>query len=47
MGEPEMSEDVIKTLRAEGNIKPYKEFIADGDIELKLTPNCVYLVEVK
>ena len=47
MGKPEMDADVIKALREEGNIKPIKEFIADGDIELKLTANCVYLVEIK
>ena len=46
MGEPEMNAEVIKTLRAEGNIKPVKEFIANGDIELQLTANCVYLVEL-
>lgn len=47
MGEPEMDEETIKALRAEGNIKPIKEFTADGDIELNLTANCVYLIEVK
>jgi len=47
MGEPEMDAETIKILRAEGNIKPIKEFTADGDIELNLTANCVYLIEVK
>jgi len=42
-----MDAETIKILRAEGNIKPIKEFTADGDIELNLTANCVYLIEVK
>ena len=47
MGEPEMDDETIKILRAEGNMKPVKEFVADGDITLDFTANCVYLIEVK
>ena len=47
MGEPEMDEETINALRVEGNIKPIKEFKVEGDIELKLTANCVYLIEVE
>jgi cell division GTPase FtsZ len=47
-GEPEIGENEIKVLKEEGNMKPIEEFIAsDSDkINLKLTPNCVYLVEI-
>ena len=37
----------IKTLRDEGNIKPVAQFAGTEKIKLKLTPNAVYLVEVK
>ena len=48
MGEPKLGEPEIKALREEGNIKPIAEFVASGTdkINLKLTPNSVYLVEV-
>lgn len=39
-----LSEENIKILREEGNIKPYKTLTSDDKISLKLTPNCVYLI---
>ena len=47
MGMPEIGEKEIKILREEGKIKPIAEFDANNEIELKLTANCVYFVEVK
>lgn len=44
---PDMDEEMIKLLRKEGNIKPYKEFILDTDVTLQLSANCVYLVEIR
>ena len=40
-------EKEIKLLREEGNIKPVAEFDAKEKIDLRLTANCVYLVDVK
>ena len=48
MGEPEMTSDVIKTLRTESTLKPFAEFVAEeNEIRIELTANCVYLVEVE
>lgn len=47
MGLAEIGEKEIALLREEGNIKPVAEFDAKEKISLKLTSNCVYLVEVK
>jgi len=47
MGVSEIGEKEIKLLREEGNIKPVAEFDVKEKISLKLTANCVYLVEVK
>ncbi len=47
MGMPEIGENEIKVLREEGKIKPIAEFNANNEVQLKLTANCVYLVEVK
>ena len=47
MGIAEIGEKEIELLREEGNLKPVAEFDANEKISLKLTANCVYLVEVK
>ena len=47
LGEPEMDEKTIKILKEEGTLKPVKKFAGKNDIELNLTANCVYLVEIK
>ena len=47
MGMPEMTAELVKTLKAEGNIKPLCEFTVDDNIRLKFTANCVYLVEIQ
>ena len=46
MGKPQMTDELVKVLKAEGNVKPLCEFTAEDNIELKLTANCVYLVEI-
>ena len=46
-GATDLSREDIKELREEGRIKPVAEFDAKEKISLKLTANCVYLVEVK
>lgn len=43
----DLTKEQIKFLREEGNLKPVAEFDAKEKINLKLTSNCVYLVEVK
>ena len=45
-GITELSDADINELRAEGNIKPIKEYIASDKIELNLTANSVYLVTI-
>ena len=40
----ELSEENIKILREEGNMKPFAKLTSKDKITLKLTPNCVYLV---
>ena len=45
-GITELSDADINELRAEGNIKPIKEYIAADKIELNLTANSVYLVTI-
>ncbi len=49
MGEPDtLSEEQIKILKEEGNLKPIKEFILQKNcIELDLTANCIYLITVE
>ena len=42
-----MDEKTIKILKEEGTLKPVKKFAGKNDIELNLTANCVYLVEIK
>lgn len=46
LGITEMTDEYIKILREEGNIKPISEFVYSDDskISLKLTSNAVYLV---
>ena len=47
LGEPEMTGDMIKLLREESKLKPISEFVAKtNSVELNLTANCVYLVEI-
>lgn len=49
MGKPEkLSEEQIKLLREEGNLKPVSQFVAckSDKISLRLTANSTYLVEV-
>ena len=46
MGKPEMTDEIIKVLKAEGNIKPISEFVIDGRIRLEFSANATYLVEV-
>lgn len=45
-GITELSDADINELRAEGNIKPIKEYIASDKIELNLTANSVYMVTI-
>jgi hypothetical protein len=46
MGKPEMTDELVKELKAEGNVKPLCEFEVRDSIKLKFTANCVYLVEI-
>ena len=47
LGEPVMTGETIKTLREESKLRPISEFVAEkNSFELKLTANCVYLVEI-
>jgi hypothetical protein len=46
MGKPEMTDELVKILKAEGNIKPLCEFEAKENIKLELSANAVYLVEI-
>ena len=41
-----MTDEIIKVLKAEGNIKPISEFVIDGRIRLEFSANATYLVEV-
>lgn len=47
MKKTDMDDEIIKILREEGNLKPFKEFTEDKNITIELSANCVYLVEVK
>ena len=47
MGKPEMTDELVKELKAEGNVKPLCEFEVRDSIKLKFTANCVYLVEIQ
>ena len=48
LGKPEpLSQEQIKMIKEEGNLKPIGEFPATEKINLELTANSVYLVEVK
>ena len=46
-GCPEMTEEFLKDLRAEGKLTPQRVQNGSEDLQLKLTANCTYLVEVK
>ena len=47
LGEPVMTGETIKTLREESKLRPISEFVAETNaVELNLTANCVYLVEI-
>ena len=42
-----MTGETIKTLREESKLRPISEFVAETNaVELNLTANCVYLVEI-
>lgn len=45
-GITELSENDIKELRNEGNIKPIEEYTVNDKIELNLTANSVYLITI-
>lgn len=45
-GITELSENDIKELRSEGNIKPVAEFKLTDNVELNLTSNSVYLITI-
>ena len=46
-GKPEMTDELLRELRAEGKMKPVASFIAGADsISLDFTPNATYLVLV-
>lgn len=45
-GKPEMTDEMLKKLRAEGNLKPVKVQKGSEPILLTLTPNATYLIRV-
>lgn len=45
-GKPEMTEDVLNSLREEGKLKPVKVQKGSEPLILKLTSNCTYLITV-
>ena len=45
-GKPEMSEEMLKALREEGKLKPTSTQKGSEPLQLKLTPNCTYLIMV-
>ena len=47
MGKPEMTDELIRTLKKEGNVKPTAEFEIKENIKLRFEANAVYLVEIK
>jgi hypothetical protein len=48
MGIGNPTDGELAILREEGQLKPISEFVSQGAaIEIKLTANCTYLVEVK
>ena len=47
MGKPEMTDELIRTLKKEGNVKPTAEFGIKKNIKLRFEANAVYLVEIK
>lgn len=47
MGKPEMTDDLVELLKREGDVKVQKEFLISGDIELELSANSTYLVEIE
>lgn len=46
MGQPEMTEDVLKALREEGNLKPVGVQKGSEPLNLELTANATYLITV-
>ena len=45
-GKPEMTEDMIKSLREEGRLKPVRVQAGSEPLTLKLSANCTYLITV-
>ena len=45
-GKPEMTDELLRKLRAEGKLKPTSVQKGSEPLSLKLTPNCTYLITV-
>ena len=45
-GKPEMTDELLRELRAEGKLKPTRIQKGSEPVTLKLTPNCTYLITV-
>ena len=45
-GKPEMTDELLRELRAEGKLKPTSVQKGSEPLNLKLTPNCTYLITV-